>query len=227
MKTEKIINCLFAALIVTFCSCSADAILFDEYRKEKQPVTPDEKPQITMTLTGNQLTVYLTGDGSVSIDWGDGTQTEKELENSSTGTECKKIYSNATNRTVVISGGNITGLRCDGNQITSLDVSEITVLTSLICSDNQLSELNVDKNTALKWFVCSDNQLSSLSLNSNTALFFIDCQNNLFVALQLNNLFNSLHENPVSSGKTVIISGNSGADSCDKSIAEKKGWTVE
>jgi len=186
MKTEKIINCLFATLLAAFCSCSADAILFDEYRKEKQPETPDETPQMSITFTGGQITIYLSGSGSAVIDWGDGMQTVSLTDNS-TGTECNKTYPDATNRTLVISGENITGLRCNGNQITELDVTENSALTALECSDNNLNSLNIDANTTLKELHCDNNQLTEIVINKNTALEVMNCSFNQLSSLSLSN----------------------------------------
>ena len=42
-------------------------------------------------------------------------------------------------------------------------------------------------------------------------------------ATELNNLFGDL---PTLTGKTIRITGCSGANSCDTTIATNKGWTV-
>ena len=43
----------------------------------------------------------------------------------------------------------LTDLRCELNQLTSLDVSNNTALTNLNCTFNQLTSLDVSNNTAL------------------------------------------------------------------------------
>lgn len=52
----------------------------------------------------------------------------------------------------------------------------------------------------------------------------IDVSYNLLDATALNTLFGDL---PVLSGKTIKITGNPGAATCDTSIATSKGWTVQ
>lgn len=64
----------------------------------------------------------------------------------------------------------MTGLSCDRNQLTSLDVSRNTALTRLSCYGNQLTFLDMSKNTALTALDCSENQLTSLDVSKNTAL---------------------------------------------------------
>ena len=43
----------------------------------------------------------------------------------------------------------LTSLSCNGNQLTSLDMSGNKALTYLLCSDNDLTELDVSHNTSL------------------------------------------------------------------------------
>ena len=55
-------------------------------------------------------------------------------------------------------------LECQGNQLTTLDVSENTALEQLICYSNQLTTLDVSKNTALAQLYCKDNHIRRLDL---------------------------------------------------------------
>ena len=121
-------------------------------------------------------------------------------------------------------------LCCPYNNLTSLDVSKNTALEHLHCFENNLTSLDVGKNTALEILGCSDNNLTSLDV-SNTALIELDCENNKFSASALNKIFTDLPQ-----GKTwgdsedeqsnILIENNPGTKTCDKSIAEKKGWRV-
>ena len=62
-------------------------------------------------------------------------------------------------------------LKCDGNQLTSLDVTKNTDLTILYCAFNQLTSLNLTKNTDLGYLNCHGNSLVSLNLkNSNNSI---------------------------------------------------------
>ncbi len=65
---------------------------------------------------------------------------------------------------VKVSGSGITYLYCNGNGLTSLDVTQNTELATLYCDDNQLTMLDVSKNTALKSLSCSSNQLTFTTL---------------------------------------------------------------
>ena len=79
-----------------------------------------------------------------------------------------------TSQTITIRG-DVTELYCDGNQLTSLDVSQNTALTKLDCRGNQLTSLDVSQNTALTKLDCFSNQLTSLDVSQNTALTKLDC----------------------------------------------------
>jgi len=81
----------------------------------------------------------------------------------------------------------LTSLYCYDNQLTSLDVSGNTALNSLSCGSNQLSSLNVLGCTALKYLYCPNNQLSSLDVSKNTVLTWLGCYNNQLTSLDLSN----------------------------------------
>ena len=76
-------------------------------------------------------------------------------------------------------------LRCDTNQLTSLDVSQNTALTDLSCQSNQLTSLDVSSNTALTYLYCERNQLTSLNVSNNTPLIWLTCQNNQLTSLDV------------------------------------------
>ena len=76
-------------------------------------------------------------------------------------------------------------LRCNDNQLNSLDVSGCTALTTLFCYNNQLTSLDVSKNTALTWLQCDNNQLTSLDVSKNTALTRLECYDNLLTSLDV------------------------------------------
>ena len=156
------------------------------------------------------------------------------------------VYANLTNLDV----SNNTALQfldCSNNSLTSLDLSKNTTLTYLRCVDNDLTSLDISKNTALTSLDCHDNNLNNLDVSNNTMLNYMDCDNNGLINLYvskntkltslfcsenqledtaLNNLFGTLHSNIISEVKIIYIYGNPGSYSCDRSIAESKGWTV-
>ena len=260
----------FIVFASALCSCTAEAILFDEFRKEpQQQEPPDETPKMTITTNAVQMAIFLAGSGTAEIDWGNGKE-NVTLSANFPGTPITRSYSSETTRTIIISGDNITGVNCNANKITSIVLNEITTLTVLRCSENsltdleteqnialrelycnknQLSALNIENNTALEifncaendltvlnvennimlqWLICADNKLSNFNITANNnAIYWLDCQNNLFNTAQLNSLFGALHSEDIAGGKTIAISGNSGAGTANRSIAETKGWKVE
>ena len=76
-------------------------------------------------------------------------------------------------------------LWCNGNQLTTLDVSKNMALTELTCSDNKLTTLDMSKNTALATLYCYDNQLTTLDVSKNTALYRLNCTNNQLTILDV------------------------------------------
>ena len=79
----------------------------------------------------------------------------------------------------------LTKLYCDGNQLTSLDVSKNTGLTSLCCDYNQLTSLDVSKNTSLTYLNCTNNKLKSLDVSKNTSLTDLYCYDNQLTSLDV------------------------------------------
>ena len=56
-------------------------------------------------------------------------------------------------------------LNCFGNQLTSLDVSNLTELTTLYCSSNELTSLDLSKNTKLKELNCALNKIKGTAMD--------------------------------------------------------------
>ena len=84
-------------------------------------------------------------------------------------------------------------LNCKDNQLTSLDISQNTDLTKLICgsfyssSGNQLTSLDVSQNIALTQLQVDNNQLTNLNVSSNTSLTILTCSQNQFTSLDVSN----------------------------------------
>ena len=76
-------------------------------------------------------------------------------------------------------------LKCNRNQLTTLDVDKNTALEKLYCSNNKLTSLDVSKNISLTALECDYNQLTSLDVSKNTALTHLDCQNNKLISLDV------------------------------------------
>ena len=127
----------------------------------------------------------------------------------------------------------LTYLNCGDNNLTSLDVSGCTALTYLNCEDNNLTSLDVSGCTALTELYCLVNNLTSLDVSKNTALTYLNCEDNKLTSSALNQIFRDLPQGKTwteGHGRTeqssIIIYDNPGSNTCDKSIAENKGWYV-
>ena len=73
---------------------------------------------------------------------------------------------------------NLEQLSCDKNNLSSLDVSQNTVLEYLSCHDNNLSSLDVSHNTVLNYLSCDGNELKNLDVSQNTVLERLLCDGN-------------------------------------------------
>ena len=147
-------------------------------------------------------------------------------------TALKMLYCGANQLTSLDVSKNtaLENLWCDGNKLTTLDVSKNTNLEMLYCNNNEIMGLDVSNNPALAELNCSYNQIMKLDLSKNTKLVNVYCNNCLLWAKPLNELFQSLHSNSVfyyyDEDKSISIGGNTGTATCDRSIAENKGWGV-
>ena len=81
----------------------------------------------------------------------------------------------------------LTDLSCWGNQLTSLDISNNPKLICLRCEGNQLTSLDVSKNTQLTDLRCYANQLTSLDVSKNTQLTHLECSGNQLTNLDVSN----------------------------------------
>ena len=79
-------------------------------------------------------------------------------------------------------------LFCFNNQLTTLDLSQNTMLNDLRCNDNQLTSLNVSTNTSLTTFFCYNNQLTSIIGLGNTNVNDLRCSGNQLTSLDVTGL---------------------------------------
>ncbi|WP_298418251.1 T9SS type A sorting domain-containing protein [uncultured Kordia sp.] len=110
---------------------------------------------------------YLVGNTAVNTN-GDG-----EIQVSEANSFSGIIYPN--NRSIADLTGieaftALTGLYCNNNQLTSLDVSANTALTILDCHRNQLTSIDIASNTALTHFDCNNNSISVVDVSTNVLL---------------------------------------------------------
>ena len=78
-------------------------------------------------------------------------------------------------------------LRCDVNQLTSLDLTQNTALTYLDCWGNQLTALNISNNIDLTVLWCESNKLTNLDVSNNINLTNLSCFSNQLTFLDVSN----------------------------------------
>ena len=153
---------------------------------------------MTMTTSSDKAKIYLAGSGTVTIDWGDGseiiTATLKEYKRRwfHIKNEYSYNYVDASSRTITITGENVTHLGCDGNKHYGLDVSSLDVgnnpaLTFLECNSCQFPCLDVSNNPALTDLECRFCQFTSLDVSKNTKLSRLICQGCSLTSLDVSN----------------------------------------
>ena len=81
-------------------------------------------------------------------------------------------------------------LMCDGNQLTTLDVSKNTMLKFLGCYNNRLTSLDVSKNTMLEVLGCGNNPLTMLNISGCTNLQKLSSSNTLLTSLDVSGYSN-------------------------------------
>jgi len=100
-------------------------------------------------------------------------------------------------------------LICDSNSLTSLDVTQLTVLDALDCSNNPIVTLDVTQNTVLTYLYASYTQITSLDVSQNTALWSLFCSSTLLTSLNLTQN-TSLRELECSDGQLTCLNMKSG-----------------
>ncbi len=194
---------IFILLMVAMCATMFTACSKDD---DKNPLDDNGEGVITMTVEGNTigLQIYSFNEGDIiTIDWGDGTVEEfKSVE----------IYYDWDE---------------DGE-----DEIHYAITTDDYV-EHEYSNRNphiVTIKGKIKYLGCEDNNLTSLDVSGCTALTFLVCSRNNLTSSALNQIFRNLPQ-----GKTVdngysqsriLIYDNPGTETCDKSIAENKGWEV-
>lgn len=158
-------------------------------------------------------------------------------------------YANKTKHTITVEGENIVQfacgegvfslditcksllyLDCQGENLTTLDLTKCPALMGLHCPENNLTTLNVSKCTALEVIWCYDNNLSSLDVSKCTALMTLNCSNNNLGVSALNKIYKDLPKAPQSNNDgsgcigCIDASYNPGYEASNKQIAIDKGW---
>jgi hypothetical protein len=148
--------------------------------------------------------------------------------------ELKSLFCGRTSLTSLDISNNtaLKHFNCSNTQITNLIVGKNTMLETMYFLSNKVTNLDVSNFTALGNLTCDYNPLTGLDVSNNGNLFILSCMGNQLSEDALNALFNTLHSNAdIGKGaekeKVIIIRNNPGTATCDRSIAEKKGWKVQ
>ena len=121
----------------------------------------------------------------------------------------------------------------DGNDITSLSVTGLTLLRFIICAKGELTSLDISTNTALTGLECDYNQLTSLDISTNTALTYLSCNGNQLTVASVNEILIDLDTHGLPDGYLDLsdLSGGTnasptGAGATAVSNLTDKGWSV-
>ena len=83
----------------------------------------------------------------------------------------------------------LTTLWCHKNQLTLLDISGCAALSRLDCYDNLLTSLNMSCCSSLEDLSCSGNQLTSLDMSKCRALVALGCGDNRLTSLNISGCY--------------------------------------
>lgn len=103
----------------------------------------------------------------------------------------------------------ITRLFCEGNNLTSINLSQNKDLLELWCFDNNLTSVDLSQNTKLRKLFIENNNLTSLDVSANIALVELYCNNNQLSSIDIssNKILKKLYcgDNPL---HTLDVSQN-------------------
>jgi len=80
---------------------------------------------------------------------------------------------------------NLQTVRCYSNQLTEINVANLSALETLDCCSNQFTSLNLSGLIKLSYLCCLNNQLTSLDVSDSPSLAHINCSNNRIPLSQL------------------------------------------
>ena len=81
----------------------------------------------------------------------------------------------------------VTRIYCDGNDLTTLDVSQLSELEDLLCHDNRLTSLTFGANDKLDRLWCQNNKLQKLDLSNLSSLTLCLCRYNKLTSIVFKN----------------------------------------
>jgi hypothetical protein len=164
------------------------------------------------------------------VDWGDGSAAKTYDNVTAYGPNHLNLthhYNGRAAYTVRIETKRLTTFKCSSNQITLLNINRCAALRELHCWRNQIASLNVSRCTLLRRLYCMDNQITTLDVSGCMALQGVDCSHNQLTAAALDAVLMALPDRAGEDYAAISVSDNPGADGCDRTIAEDKGWRVK
>jgi hypothetical protein len=195
--------------------------------------------RVTLKVCGNgNAKIMMRGSGEAKVDWGDGIGKEKKMIGK-TNEMFSHFYSgkhktpfnivkiNTTYHDINIYADDITYLNCSNLQLNYVDVTQVAELRGLECVSNNLKYVNVRHNPELILLNCGGNAIKEIDVSKNANLSDLLVNYNDFSSEDLNKLFGLLPDNVIPGiSRNIYVGGCPGARSCDRSIAESRGWTV-
>lgn len=148
--------------------------------EHNQPNTPCVKMHFAGKI-GSKYALLIMGaeEGEYTLNWGDGNSHTGKLNKTAT-----RIQGNIETQDLTIYG-NIAVLECSNNQLTTLDVTKLPMLTHLISRKNFVRDLNVSGNPELKLLYVQDSPLEKLDLTHNSKIDSLILTNNRLKELTL------------------------------------------
>lgn len=154
--------------------------------------------EASMTLTTSKavgskimlsmLSKYAGNSGEERLKvWIDLNNNKKEDTGELVNSDLSYVEYTIQSQTVTIYGP-VINFSCNGNQLTSLDVTNNVALESLYCNDNLLTSLDVSNLSSLEYLGCYDNNLTSLNVSGVTMLKSLTCHNNQLTTVNTDNL---------------------------------------
>ncbi|MFC4165207.1 T9SS type A sorting domain-containing protein [Epilithonimonas zeae] len=96
-----------------------------------------------------------------------------------------ECYNNNLSTLNISNLSNLIEFDCNKNKLTSIDTTQNKKLKNFSCSNNFLTNIDVSENTYLEYFSCNGNQISELNVNQNILLYYLHCNSNLLTQLDL------------------------------------------
>jgi uncharacterized repeat protein (TIGR01451 family) len=169
----------FALVCLLFFNfCNAQNIVFDDPLFKAKLLESDASNFIARDLNGDYFAIDANNNNEIDVN--EAAQVSfLEINNAS-----------LTSLSGIENCINLVSLQCQNNQISTLNVSSLSLLINLDCSNNQLTFLNTNGITELSNLNCAFNDLTSLNISGITNITTVDCSYNNLNAINLTDLFN-------------------------------------